>query len=77
MTNLSALIGKWMGRGRLMYAVTPRFAVTSTPEQLEAAGALCREFPDVYMQTHIAENVDEVDLVMKTVSRPQKLHGRL
>lgn len=60
-----ALIEKWMGRGRLMYAVTPRFAVTSTPEQLEAAGALCREFPDVYMQTHISENVDEVELVLK------------
>lgn len=60
-----ALIEKWSGRGRLMYAVTPRFAVTSTPEQLEAAGALCREFPGVYMQTHIAENVDEVDLVLK------------
>ena len=60
-----ALILKWMGRGRAMYAVTPRFAVTSSPEQLEAAGALCREFPDVYMQTHIAENVDEVDLVLR------------
>ncbi len=60
-----ALILKWMGRGRAMYAVTPRFAVTSSPAQLEAAGALCREFPDAYMQTHIAENVDEVDLVMR------------
>jgi guanine deaminase len=59
------LIEKWAGRGRLMYAVTPRFAATSTPEQLEAAGALCREYPHVYMQTHIAENVDEVDLVMR------------
>lgn len=60
-----ALINKWAGRGRLMYAVTPRFAVTSTPEQLEAAGALCRQFPDAYMQTHISENVDEVALVLK------------
>lgn len=60
-----ALIIKWMGRGRLMYAVTPRFAVTSTPEQLSAAGALCREFPEVYMQTHIAENLDEIELVMR------------
>jgi guanine deaminase len=48
-----------------MYAITPRFAVTSTPEQLAAAGALCREHPDVYMQTHVAENHDEIDLVMK------------
>ncbi len=60
-----ALILKWRGRGRLMYAVTPRFAVTSTPAQLSAAGALCQEFPEVYMQTHIAENTDEVDLVMQ------------
>lgn len=60
-----ALLLKWMGRGRAMYAVTPRFAVSSSPAQLEAAGALCREFPDAYMQTHIAENVDEVDLVMR------------
>jgi guanine deaminase len=60
-----ALILKWMGRGRAMYAVTPRFAVTSSPGQLEAAGALCREFPDAYMQTHIAENIDEVELVMR------------
>lgn len=48
-----------------MYAVTPRFAVTSTPEQLRAAGVLCKEFPQVYMQTHIAENADEVELVMQ------------
>ena len=60
-----ALIEKWRGRGRLMYAITPRFAVTSTPEQLSVAGALCREFPEVYMQTHVSENVDEVALVMR------------
>jgi guanine deaminase len=60
-----ALIERWHGRGRLMYAITPRFAVTSTPEQLAAAGALCREYPDVYMQTHISENRDEIDLVMR------------
>ena len=55
-----ALIGKWHGRGRLMYAITPRFAGTSSREQLEAAGALCREHPDCYMQTHVAENKSEV-----------------
>jgi guanine deaminase len=54
------LIGKWHGRGRLMYAITPRFAPTSTPEQLEAAGALCSEFPECYMQTHVSENKGEV-----------------
>ncbi len=55
-----ALIAKWHGRGRALYAITPRFAVTSTPEQLELAGSLWREHPDVFVQTHIAENRDEI-----------------
>jgi guanine deaminase len=55
-----ALIGKWHNRGRLMYAITPRFAATSTREQLEAAGALCREHPGCYMQTHVSENQREI-----------------
>ena len=55
-----ALIGKWHGRGRALYAITPRFAGSSTPEQLEMAGTLWREHPDVLMQTHIAETRDEV-----------------
>ena len=55
-----ALIAKWHGRGRLLYAITPRFAPTSTPEQLEAAGALWREHPECLMQTHVAENQGEV-----------------
>lgn len=54
------LIAKWHGRGRLMYAITPRFAPTSSPEQLEAAGTLCKEHPDCYMQTHVSENRGEV-----------------
>ncbi|RBP08671.1 guanine deaminase [Roseiarcus fermentans] len=58
-----ALIGRWRGRGRLDYAVTPRFAVTSSPEQLEAAGALMKEFPGVYMQSHVDENTDEIEFV--------------
>lgn len=57
------LIRKWHGRGRCRYAVTPRFAVTSTPGQLEAAGALHRRYPDTYVQTHLSENRDEVELV--------------
>jgi len=56
----AALIAKWHGRGRLMYAVTPRFAGSSTPEQLDAAGALWRAHPDCLMQTHISENRREV-----------------
>lgn len=55
-----ALIAKWHGRGRLLYAITPRFAGTSSPEQLAAAGALWREHGDCLMQTHIAETRDEV-----------------
>lgn len=55
-----ALIAKWHGRGRLLYAITPRFAGTSSPEQLAAAGALWRAHPDCLMQTHIAENQAEV-----------------
>jgi guanine deaminase len=55
-----ALIGKWHGRNRLMYAITPRFAPTSTPDQLESAGALWSEFPDCHMQTHVSENQHEI-----------------
>jgi guanine deaminase len=55
-----ALASKWHGYGRFFYVVTPRFAPTSTPEQLEAAGALYKEIPGVYMQTHLSENQDEV-----------------
>lgn len=57
------LIEKWHKRDRLLYAVTPRFAVTSTPEQLTNAGKLLTEFPDVYLHTHLSENVKEVEAV--------------
>lgn len=55
-----ALIEEWHGRGRQLYAITPRFAITSTPEQMEMAGALMREFPDLHMQTHLSENHAEI-----------------
>jgi guanine deaminase len=55
-----ALIERWHGKERLLYAVTPRFAVTSTERQLELAGQLLDEHPDVYLQTHVAENRAEV-----------------
>jgi guanine deaminase len=58
-----ALIRRWHGKGRQRYAVTPRFAITSTEEQLEAAGALNRENPGVYMQTHLSENLREIETV--------------
>lgn len=58
-----ALIAKWGGRGRLGYAISPRFAPTSSPEQLEAAGALWAEHPNAALQTHYAENVRELTWV--------------
>lgn len=60
-----ALIERWHGRGRLRYAVTPRFAPTSSPEQLSAAGRLLRENPGVYLHTHMSENVNEVAWVQE------------
>jgi guanine deaminase len=60
-----ALIRAWHGRGRQHYAITPRFAITSTPEQLEAAGALARRYPDCHVQTHLSENADEIAFTQK------------
>jgi len=57
------LIARWHGHDRLAYAVTVRFAPTSTPEQLAMAGRLCAKHPGVYMQTHLAENRAEVEWV--------------
>lgn len=58
-----ALIGKWHGTGRAQVAITPRFAVTSTHAQLEAAGALASEFPDCPIQSHLSENHAEIKYV--------------
>ncbi len=55
-----ALLAKWHGVDRLSYAITPRFSPTSTPEQLEALGALWAEHPDCLMQTHLSEQTDEI-----------------
>lgn len=60
-----ALLEKWHGRGLLNYAITPRFAPTSTPELLEQAGRLKREFPDVWVHSHISENRNEVQWVQE------------
>ena len=54
------LIERWHGKGRLHYAVTPRFAATSTPEQLELASQLLREYPGLYLHTHLSENPAEI-----------------
>ncbi|NIB40938.1 guanine deaminase [Pseudomaricurvus alkylphenolicus] len=55
-----ALIEKWHGRDRLQYAVTPRFAPTCSSEQMHRAAELLKEYPDVYMHTHLSENANEV-----------------
>lgn len=57
------LIDRWHGTDRLSYAVTVRFAPTSSPEQLAMAGALCAADATLYMQTHVAENRAEVEWV--------------
>lgn len=57
------LLEKWHGVERLEYAITPRFSPTSTPEQLDALGALWAEHPDVLMQTHLSEQTDEIEWV--------------
>lgn len=56
-----AVIAEWHGRGRNHVAITPRFAITSTPQQMAAAQALAAEFPDLHIQTHLSENRDEID----------------
>ncbi|MDB9804455.1 guanine deaminase [bacterium] len=59
------LIAAWHGKGRGSYAITPRFAITSTPEQLQMAGAMVAEHPDCYVQTHLSENHDEISFTAK------------
>ncbi len=59
------LIRRWHGRGRMQYAISPRFAPSSTPAQLAAAGRLAREHPDAYVHTHVAENEEEVAWVRR------------
>ena len=57
------LIRKWHKNGRQLYAITPRFAPTSTDAQMQLAGELAAAYPDTYLQTHVAENTDEVEWV--------------
>ncbi len=63
--DTKALIGRWHGQGRALYAISPRFAITSTPTQMEAAQALVAEFPDCYVQTHLSENDAEITFSME------------
>ena len=54
------LLETWHGVDRLGYVITPRFAGTSTPEQLEAAGELFSRYPETWVQTHLSETVEEI-----------------
>lgn len=59
------MINKWHGTNRLSFAISPRFALCCSPELLELCGALKKEFPDTYIQTHLDENLDEIKAVKK------------
>jgi guanine deaminase len=58
--DTEALIRRWHGRGRLGYAITPRFAPSCSEAQLRGAGALAAQYPEVWIQSHVAENKDEI-----------------
>lgn len=60
LVDTEALIGEWHGVDRLGYAITPRFAPTSTDAQLQGAGEIAARHPDVWIQSHVAENRDEI-----------------
>ena len=70
-----ALIERWHGRGRQLYAITPRFVVTSTQEQMEAAGRLAAEHPGCHVQTHINENRAEIALANELYPEPGDYAG--
>lgn len=59
------LIQKWHNHNRLSYAVSPRFAITSSRDELEMAGFLKKQYPDIYIQTHLSENKNEVEEVLR------------
>lgn len=62
-SDSEALIKRWHGQGRNLYAITPRFAPTSTDSQLNALGELAADYPDVFIQTHLSENLEEIEWV--------------
>lgn len=63
--DTKALIERWHGKGRGLYAISPRFAITSTPAQLEASRVLVAEHPECYVQTHLSENAAEISFSME------------
>jgi len=64
-TQSAELIERWHNRGRLQYAVTPRFAITCTDDQMRAAGELLKQYPGTYLHTHLAEHPDEIKLTLE------------
>ena len=61
--DTETLIQRWHNVDRLGYAITPRFAPTSTPEQLHGAGELAARYKDVWIHSHVSENLDEIEWV--------------
>ena len=59
------IIGKWHNVSRCKYAITPRFAITSTPELMEVSQTLCAENKSCYVQTHLSENIDEIKTTLE------------
>ncbi|MDB5857134.1 MAG: guaD [Ramlibacter sp.] len=58
--DTETLIRRWHGRGRLGYAITPRFAPSCSEAQLRGAGELAARYPDTWIQSHVAENKEEI-----------------
>ncbi|MBA4260835.1 MAG: guanine deaminase [Comamonadaceae bacterium] len=73
--DTEALIQRWHGVDRLGYAITPRFAPTSSEAQLRGAGELAAKYRDVWIQSHVAENVDEVRWVAELFPRSRSYLG--
>jgi len=73
--DTETLIQQWHGIGRLGYAITPRFAPTSTEAQLQGAGELAAKYPDVWIQSHVAENKDEVAWVRELFPKSHSYLG--
>lgn len=67
--DTNAAIRNWHRRERCLVAITPRFAITSTPEQMEVAQTLAQENPDLHIQTHLSENDAEIELTLKLYPR--------
>ena len=65
LVDTEALINRWHGQGRLGYAITPRFAPSCSDAQMRGAGELAQRFPSVWVQSHVAENLDEVRWVQE------------